>query len=507
MKVINYFLAASVAILAASCSGGSSSNNNANTIPTTFAGANETPNATSNGSNTQTASASASTPVSLTYLSDSEADNAAATAKAKGNVLYVNKATGGNRNDGTTPEQAFKNLQKAIDQAQEGSVILVAEGNYIGTLDCGNINIDKPLTIMGGFSSDFTKRDVLKYQTTVETTSTSNGTAKGQGTMTIDVNAAGKTVTIDGLIFNQGNAIAYNPKKEGQPEGVESPMMQPVGGAGIGGPDMTETNVFTNRMAEIYFNNPTCDIVITNCAFVNGSNYGVLGMFKGKAVVKNNIFVNIVMAAIDIRGSYASKPGGQRSVVEFDHNSVLFTWSRTKAFEDMGYGIRFMPITDYYCTNNIFGFSVFAGMDRTHVDSNAKVDKERITTSVNNLFCFNKQADLTIPGGGMFMRVKAEDFDDVETLTDVKGNKTISDANVFNNRLDKAYVNGFLTASYTESTDYDPNSPANQWRASMGMNQVGTMQSSATMFANRYNLQKALMVFGAVENYGAQTVK
>ena len=109
-----------------------------------------------------------------------------------------------------------------------------------------------------------------------------------------------------------------------------------------------------------------------------------------------------------------------------------------------------------------------------------------------------------IPGGGMMMRVSAEDFADVDALTEATANKSITDVKVFNGKLDAAYVNGFLTATYKESTDYNANSLSNQFRSAIGMNQVGTMQSSATMYANRYNLQKALQLFGAVAGYGAQ---
>ena len=52
--------------------------------------------------------------------------------------------------------------------------------------------------------------------------------------------------------------------------------------------------------------------------------------------------------------------------------------------------------------------------------------------------------------------------------------------------------------------DDESKSLSNQFRSALGLNQVGTMQSSATMYANRYNLQKALQLFGAVVGYGAQ---
>ena len=47
-------------------------------------------------------------------------------------------------------------------------------------------------------------------------------------------------------------------------------------------------------------------------------------------------------------------------------------------------------------------------------------------------------------------------------------------------------------------------SPANTFRRAMGMNQQGTIQSSVTMWANRYPLEDALKLFGAVEGFGAQ---
>jgi hypothetical protein len=78
---------------------------------------------------------------------------------------------------------------------------------------------------------------------------------------------------------------------------------------------------------------------------------------------------------------------------------------------------------------------------------------------------------------------------------------------VFKGVINEAYLNGFLAASYKETTDYDPNSPANQFREAMGLNKQGTMQSSATMYANRYPWQEALKFFGAMQGYGAQTIK
>ena len=119
----------------------------------------------------------------------------------------------------------------------------------------------------------------------------------------------------------------------------------------------------------------------------------------------------------------------------------------------------------------------------------------------------NKQADLTIPGGGKFMRIWANDFDDVEQLAKVSGNKTLTDPKIFKGIINEAYLEGFLSAAYEEKTSYDPNSSANQFRQAMGMNMTGTINSKASMFANRYPWKEALKFFGAMEGYGAQNIK
>ncbi len=419
-------------------------------------------------------------------------------------TLYVSQSNGSNRNDGSK-DAPFKNIQKAIDQAPDGATILVAEGNYFGMLNSGNININKPVKIYGGYSPDFANRDVLKYLTMVQPTPESNGTQNGQGTIKIQVKEANTEVVIDGIIFDRGNSIAYNAKGEGKPEGVKSPMMQPIGSGGIGGDNFSNPSVLTTQTAIIYLDNPRCNLTVNNCAFLNAPNYGIRGMFGGtKAFINNCIFINNRMAACEItKGGLAS----EETEVHFTYNTVLFMWARLKDLEDMGYGYRYMTGINSYVSNNIIGLSTLSGLDRTRIDSDKNKEAKRITTAENNIFFLNKQADLTLPGGGKFMRIWVNDFDDVEQLAKVSGNKTLTDPKIFKGVINEAYLNGFLTASYKETTNYDPNSSANQFRQAMGMNMTGTINSSVTMYANRYPWKEALKFFGIVEGYGAQNIK
>lgn len=395
------------------------------------------------------------------------------TVGANAQTYYVSKSTGSNRNDGSK-NAPFKNIQKAIDAVPEGSTIYVAEGNYFGTLDKGNIPVTKCVKIYGGYSTDFSKRDVLKYRTLVQPNAASNGTATGLGTMIIKVNNPAGEVVIDGLLFDRGNSISYNVRGEGKPNGVESPMMNPIGTSGKGGANLDETNVLTTETREIYLENPNCkQITIRNCAFVNAPNYGISGQFHSTLLIDNNIFINTRMIACDVWGGDAK----DNMKVEFCNNTVLFTWTRLKDFGDMGYGFRYNNRTNSYVHHNIIGCSAFAGLDRGRTDTPKDREAQKVTTSEHNMFFLNKRGDLALPGGGTFMMVNCEDFEEVEQLAEIDGCVRLTDLSVLKGKINEAYLNGFINAS------------------------------SATMFANRYPFEEALKMFGAVKGYGAQMPK
>lgn len=392
---------------------------------------------------------------------------------ASGPTYYVSRS-GSNKNDGLSPSTAVKNIQKAIDLASDGSEIRVAEGNYFGLLNKGNIIIDKPLVIMGGYNADFTERDVLKYLTTIAPDDNSNGSSQGRGTIQIrSIEKPSSSLVIDGLIFNKGNAIGYNLRGEGWPEGVETPFMMREGSKGQGGPNLENKEVYTQETYFIYFDGVAgkvnnLNVFIRNCTFVNGPNTTICGLLKGSLTVDNCAFINNRVTTMDVRGPDPNAI----TKVNFLNNTVLFVWSYTKDLQSQGFGFRFQPGTS--CTLE------------------------------NNIFFLNRITDLTIPGGGMLTRVKVEDFDGVEAIAECSGNKSLTDPALFKGKIDEPYLNGFLSVSYKETTSYNPNSAANTFRSAMGMNMTGTMSSSVSMYFNRYPWQKALDVFGAVPGCGAQ---
>ena len=82
-----------------------------------------------------------------------------------GNIYYVNIEKGSARGAGTI-EAPMKDIQKAIDSAADGDVIRIAQGNYLGTMDRGWIQIKgKYVSLEGGWNDDFTERNPVRYIT------------------------------------------------------------------------------------------------------------------------------------------------------------------------------------------------------------------------------------------------------------------------------------------------------------------------------------------------------
>ncbi|GAB1433323.1 right-handed parallel beta-helix repeat-containing protein [Spirochaetota bacterium] len=426
-------------------------------------------------------------------------------------TLYVSESRGNNRNNGSL-EKPLKDLQKAINDAPEGAQILVAEGNYQGTLDVGFIEIKKYVSIIGGYSQDFSKRDPLLYKTMIRPGPASSGTSGSKGLLEVYVRGKRNgVILIDGFILDKGDTNCYflpapdNPAS-GTPEGVETGRLDPPGFSSSGAPKMQDRRTHSTQLVH---GDVEGQLAIRNCVLMNGSHFGIqMGNIGGHFDIYNNVFLANRMAACEIR-SMNNTPG--QATVAFHDNSVMFVWRRDPmpGSKDMGYGFRYMTGINADVYNNIFGCIDFAALDRAYVDSDKKKEEQRITSAWNNLFFSNLEADLTLPGAGMFQRVWAKSFEDVLQLVKYEGNQEMNQAQIaaLVKAVDKSYLAGFLNMSGTGSMDHNPNSAENIFRSALGMPQRGTSSYRVSMYMNRYPLDKAYALFGAIANYGAQKPK
>ncbi len=426
------------------------------------------------------------------------ASEQSAAAVTNGNIYYVNLERGSARAAGTK-EAPMKDIQKAIDMAADGDLIRIAQGNYLGNLDRGWIEIKgKYVSLEGGWNDDFSERNPVKYITRIQPTVDQRGTI-GQGLLMIDATAKRNAqIIIDGIFFDLGLVHEYakadpTDARFGCPEGCETGRIMPVGN-----PPNKTIRLIGGKMAG--------KLVIRNCMFLNASfNAIIMTNMGGAWEIYNNVFVANLYAACEINGGLNQNTGAHQSTVDFHHNTVLFSWPTTKEMESMGYGYRFKNSVDHNVHHNIFGCNNFGALDGGWDDSNLPADKRKICSAYDNLFFMNK-GDFVMAGtsGGKWLYVPGKRFDEVEMLTKYENNRELPSTSKFKDVIDQPYLKGYASLEIITTESYDPNSAANLYREAHGLNKQGTMTTRVSMFGNRYNFDKAVQLFGAEPEYGAQ---
>ncbi|MBR1587179.1 MAG: hypothetical protein IJ658_02530 [Kiritimatiellae bacterium] len=417
--------------------------------------------------------------------------------------VYVSLSTGKKKNAGTR-EAPLKNLWHALQKASDGDTIHLAEGVYPGNAKCNWFLIDKAVSIIGGYSPDFAARDPLKHRTMFQPLNENNDKkGTGLGIFTIQFDMAkpapkGVNMVFDGLIFDDGQAQSYHPVK-GKPEGVETGMwLEP--------PAKGNTPFASAKRYLVYSataNRAEGDITFRNCLFLNAGNIAMnLNWYKGKVKMENNVFCNNLMVGANV---YSSNPQPGAVEWEFEKNTVLFTWSRTSELSDMGFGIRTTANVKSEIEDNIIGLSVLTGWDNTK-----GLDKTKKIEAKGNVFFLNRQSDAQVTKSPSVVKVKVDDFeDDLEGnygIEKAEDNVGLADPKVFNGRLNTAFLNAFLSMKYSEKATLDAGK-LNAFRQAVGLPQQGTIVSKVDMFGNRYPLEDALRLFGAMAGKGAQDIK
>ena len=405
---------------------------------------------------------------------------------------------GKKKNAGTNPAEPLKTIYNALDQAADGDKILVAAGNYSGKTGTGFIVIEKPVEIYGGYSDDFKTRDIAKYQSSIRPSMDTNATPPQNGTVEFKIDGKPNSKTVfDGFILDHSEVNAYH-STEGKPAGVETGMWLE--------PPTKGSYAFPSLKKYLVYGNTDGNLTISNCLFLNSSNYALnLNHHTGTVNIKNNVFLNSRMMACNVSCRSAKVFATK---MNFEYNTVLLTWSRTKDFGDMGYGVRALSKVDANISHNILGLSVMSGFDN---GMNNRKGEAKVTLD-ENMFFLNKRGDVsfTVSPSIKYIRVDDdafEDFEDYDGVESCEDNVSLKDPKVFKGIIDQAFLEAFLNASYTETTDYNPNSPANQFRAAMGMNTQGSIKSKVSMYANKYPFSDNVMkFFGAVKGYGAQNL-
>jgi len=122
--------------------------------------------------------------------------------------------------------------------------------------------------------------------------------------------------------------------------------------------------------------------------------------------------------------------------------------------------------------NNVFVASRMAALD------NSRFCKDEYIKIDNNIMFGNKGGDLYYtPASNTKLHLTVDQFEDLEFESNSGNMGEAPEIGV-----NQAYMKGFFSARYNETTNYDPNSIENQWARALGMNQQGTMNSKVSMF-------------------------
>ena len=439
-----------------------------------------------------------------------------AAKKSNGTVYYVSKQGASRGADALTPATAKKDIQAVLniikEKGDDGAVIRVSEGNYLGATNAGYIEISNWVTLEGGWNESFTERNPQKYITRIQPTQEQLGTNGSKGLITIsgldDVMAKKPKgdLVIDGFMLDMGLENAYKPNDPSDERfGCPSKAFE-TGRMEDAVPPQVEHAALKSQ-GWIAGN-----VTISNCLIANASMFGIqIGTRCGEVEISNCVIISNRYSGVRITGG---DKNGEASHVNFHHNTVAFSWCRDKYMEDMGYGYEFMTYVNADVHHNLFVGNNYAAVARTHVlgGPDAAIEAKRTTNLYDNYFFLNA-ADLQLPskGGGKWTNVKCTDIEDMvdeKTLPKAENNLELPAGDALINAFDQDYLNAFANLKIiSQSQNFNPNSASNMFRQATGQNMQGSETRRVSMYGNRYNFDKAMNLFGAKPGYGAQLAK
>ncbi|MBQ9295853.1 MAG: right-handed parallel beta-helix repeat-containing protein [Paludibacteraceae bacterium] len=428
-------------------------------------------------------------------------------------IYYVSVYGKSRGADGLSVETAKKDIQAVLNIIKEnnetGAVIRISEGNFLGAANAGYIEISSWVTLEGGWNTAFTERNPLKYITRIQPTQDQLGTNGAKGLIHIsgldDVMAKKPkgTIIIDGIMIDQGLEAFYMPNDPtDERNGCPSAAFETGRMVDAIPPQVEHPGV--RSMGWIAGN-----VIIRNCLIANCTYFGIqINTRCGEVEIYNNVIVSNRYGGVRIQGG---DKNGEASHINFHHNTVAFSWCRDKYMEDMGYGYEFMTLVNADVHHNMFVGNNYAAVARTHLLSgpDAVIEAKRVTNLYDNFYYINA-ADLQLPsaGGGKWTNVQCTDIEDMvdeKTLPRAENNLRMADNDAALDAFDQDYLTGVANLKVISSSQsFNRNSASNQFRAATGQNMQGSETRRVSMYGNRYNFDKALLLFGAKNGYGAQ---
>jgi len=379
-----------------------------------------------------------------------------------------------------TLEKPAKDLGNIISRLEAGDVICIAQGSYTGRGDNGVDDINIPVSVIGGFSADFTKRDPWGAHKTIFTGLHNSKNFATQTRLSIDstktatrlAEARGEptkhTIIVDGLIFDNGPRNYYKDATESLIVRKGTPTNTPT-------PESGALSISTGVNSTV--------IVKNNVATNFAPTEGVFSFFGGKGAkvtVENNLAINNTGSGFRLGTSFT---GTDVPTYKFKNNISVFNEKHTAFGTFGGSGIMLESSTSVEITNSVFAYNDNFGVDNTKRSKNLVFNENIIAKNANADFVeFN-------------LKINYDDIEDEADLVD-EASDNINTAPAFK-------VSEKWGAYYTSRSIIDRNAAeadvkavdswANDVRGFFGWNLQGTdLKIDSAVWLPRMSLEDAM---------------
>lgn len=376
-------------------------------------------------------------------------------------------------------DSPYGELWKAVERAERGDVIHVAAGTYYGKGGSGHFKIGIPnLTLVGGYTADFSSRDPFKNFTILERSKDFRGDWTGlpEGIIAGEQGSDHSGLTVDGFVLNCTARNVYD--ATGQKVMLKAPS-------------------YPGKAVE----GSSKNFKLRNSIILSPVGEGIYWSWQGEEnEVSNNFILNTFYAAIETRSAQPD------SVINIKNNTVAFVWFYPSKGGGIGVfvGRQGQTIMD----SNVFAFLQTEGGEAGYAVSNTFGNEDTIMR--NNVFFstpggyykymdYNK-ANLVVWQPGELDDLNDEDYCEDYMLLE-SGDNQEADPGL---KPDKDYA--LLFANYVESTPGKLNMDAmNQWRQALGLPLQGQSGTPRPILAPAYPMDKIVPnLVSAIPGVGVQ---
>lgn len=227
-------------------------------------------------------------------------------------------------------EKPAKQLGNIIKKLAPGDIVHIAEGTYLGRGDNGSNVITVPVSIIGGYSDDFSKRDPWGKHRTIFSGDNKTKNYTYEPALMIDLMKVSPrdgypgTILVDGLILDHGARNRYKTDKNWEIVRLADPKTgkNPTPESGALVIRASKNGMFDKTPWNITVRNN----IVMNSAPTMGA-MAISGYKKSKVIIRNNLIINNTGTGIYVGSKFAgAKYDKQGPEFLIENNSVLFTW-------------------------------------------------------------------------------------------------------------------------------------------------------------------------------------